>query len=853
MFIFNKVKPLKSTLLILCFAIVSAELDAQYFPSREYTAQDGIPSNSVFDIAQHPSGVMWFLTKSGPTYYDASRWHSFSDTLLLPSSSNAKIIESDSIMWVAGLNKTDFTLQYFDNSWHRIDVPFDSKLFNNHIAFNVFNHYAVVGSRNQLFIYDFYNDEWSNQEIGAFNINSIHEIGDRWIITTSNGLWEYSENEFKKIPLAYDQLPSQNILTLTDRNDTLALLGFDWYAEFINENLVTLIEDLGMNRSSPTTQSSLIFSENKMVLFSANTPARLLDVANGTWQNLLIKGERFNIGSTRIFRDRENNVWVSDSRGLFKFNLLQFMNYNMSSGLANDEVTVVKELRTGTMLVANPNHLNFIDSNKISQYSLEVDQHLTFRILDIEEDIENDQLLVAANDGGLIIYDANNYENPARIIEGNGFRATTLEVFQNEIYAAGNQGFYSYKNQTLNKINTILGIRNMDVLGDSLALLTTSKGLYLFSNDSITHHNSSNFDLKSVYKAVRFSGDIVLATRDGLGTISEEGEIIRWPRLKINAPVYGLKVDSKQRLWIGTNHGVYLYDNESLTLYNSSEGLAGSEINRNALIEDTRGRIWIGAEKGVSVFLGKKELNKSLNLRVDITEIKTNQNRKLSSFKDNSMPYKFNSLEISYQCLSYVDESKINFRYRIDKSPDDKWIVSDNPENNIIFSNIQHGSYQFEIQARLDTGEWGPITSFNFTIEKPYYMRWWFILLAAVVLIAIGRTIFYFRYKLLIKKQKRLKEQVAIRTKEIRMLNEQLEEKVLERTKELNDKNLQLEESAYVNAHYLRGPLTKIMSALQIAESNEHKVLDADIIKILKESTDELDQVIHSINEILRE
>lgn len=818
---------------------------------------DGMPTNSIFDIAQHPSGMMWFITKSGPAYYDTKTWHTFPDSLGLPSLSNSKIIILDSTVWVTGLNKMAFTLQYYDGKWNSIKIPFKSDLVNYHIGFDIIKsegkYYVAIGSRNLLFIYDLTNDHWEMKDIGSMNINSIHSIDGSWIITSTNGVWEYQSGEMSKLPLPYEKFPTQNILTLARNEDRLHLLGYDWYAELIDYELDILIEDMGLNSSSTSTQSSLVITQNGMTLFGSNTPARLVDQKNGTWQNLLINGENVNIGSSRIFCDIENNIWVSDSRGLFKFNVDQFMNYNRSSGLTSDEVTVVYELQNGTMILANPYSLNTINESGIVNYGLEIDPDLTYRILDIEEYPEKRQILVATNDGGLLIYDANNFSQPVKTINSDRFKITSIERYKNQLYVAGNEGFYRYEKNKLNLLVPLGGVRNMSNLGDKLALLTNSKGLFLYDEDTISHHTSPNFDLNSVYKAVVFNNELVLATKNGLGTLSAEGKIIEWDEIDIKSPVYGLIIDSKDRLWIGSDHGVYMYNGSTVELFDLDEGLIGSEINRNALFEDSDGKIWIGTEKGASIYRDNSDLNRYLNLNVDITKVTAKQNKSLETFKNNTIPYDANGLEIRFQCLSYIDEEKISFRYRVDQaSNNSKWIVTDNSNNNIIFSNIQSGNYQFEIQARFGTGEWGPISSFKFTIEKPFYMQWWFIAIGIILLIIVARTIFYFRYILLIRKQKKLKEIVAARTKEIRLLNEKLEEKVMLRTQELHDKNLRLEDYAYVNAHHLRAPLTKIMSVLHVVDAQEDKTVDQKLINILKESVAEIDEVIHSINEILK-
>lgn len=373
----------------------------------------------------------------------------------------------------------------------------------------------------------------------------------------------------------------------------------------------------------------------------------------------------------------------------------------------------------------------------------------------------------------------------------------------------------------------------------------------MFDGESFTHYNSDNYDLNSVYQSVVYHNDTILATRDGLGII-KNGQIMNWKKVVINTPTYGLLVDSNNQLWIGGDHGVYLYDGESLQLFDISQGLSGNEINRNALFEDSNGHVWIGTEKGVSIYNQNNSLHKNINLKVNITEVMTTDGEQLRSWPNNALPYDKNSIEVFFNCLSYIDEDKINFRYRID-SVSGNWIEKSDAVNKITFSNLQPGDYQFEIQARFGYGEWSSAARFDFRIKKPFYQRWWFILISFILLAFIARIIFYFRYLYLIRIQRKLRALVAERTKEISILNQQLEEKVKNRTRELNDKNIRLEESAYVNAHHLRAPLTKIMSAIQVAEINDKQILDKEIIKILKESTEELDKVIYSINEILKE
>lgn len=840
------------TLLVLFFGFITL-IDAQYYPSRQYMTGDGMPSNSVFDIAQHPSGMMWFVTRSGPVYYDGQRWTTFSDTLNLPSSANSRIVVSDSTVWVAGLNDTTFTIQYYDQSWHSILIPFHPAMENQNTPFNVGSSDStpliLLGLGNELHFKNQGQSSWQKMNIQDAQINDIIVIDSTNYIATTDGLFLFQNNELQKVRIPYNQLSNTNILTLNIHENKMHLLGYDWYAELEDDSIVFQMDDAGLNPSSRLTQGSLVIDKRGTVFYGAGTPARTINYESKTWQNLLIKGENVNIGSTSIFCDRENNIWVSDSRGLFKYNVLQFINYNKSSGLAADEVTAITQLSDGRMILSNPAQLNILDNDKISSIYLKKDESPIYRVLDIHEDPEHNLVYVAENDASLIVYHRNNFNTPYFTIDSSNIRITGIELMNGKIYVSSDRGIYEIDNKQLKPIHIKNSIRNIKSIGNHLLGLTNANGIIIIRDNAIYQYTSHNYDLSSVYQATIYKGDTILATRGGIGTLSND-KIVHWNKLNFKFPAYSILVDQKERLWIGSDHGVYVYQEEQLKLYDLDDGLVGNEINRNALFEDDKGQIWIGTEKGASVFRENTGFADVIRLNVDITNIQSMNGKSLDPQFSVKLPYDDNGIEISFQCLSYIDESKMNFRYRINET---NWVPIPNAGNSITLSNLKDGNYQFEIQSRFGQNEWGPITTYQFSIKKPFYFTWWFLCILFLVLFLLGRILFSIRYLMLIKRQNKLKEEVAARTKEIMELNEMLEEKVRIRTQELENKNTQLEEYAYINAHYLRGPLSKIMSVIHLTESSGDLLTDKQMIKILKEAVEELDTVIYSINDVLNE
>lgn len=89
-------------------------------------------------------------------------------------------------------------------------------------------------------------------------------------------------------------------------------------------------------------------------------------------------------------------------------------------------------------------------------------------------------------------------------------------------------------------------------------------------------------------------------------------------------------------------------------------------------------------------------------------------------------------------------------------------------------------------------------------------------------------------------------KKVRQQSKEIARMNETLEQRVKERTEELQNQNKKLSEYAFINAHVLRSPVSKIMGLVNLMEVD--KTSDPqEMMTYLKMSCNELDAVVKKI------
>lgn len=95
-------------------------------------------------------------------------------------------------------------------------------------------------------------------------------------------------------------------------------------------------------------------------------------------------------------------------------------------------------------------------------------------------------------------------------------------------------------------------------------------------------------------------------------------------------------------------------------------------------------------------------------------------------------------------------------------------------------------------------------------------------------------------------------EELIVLNDSLNSLNSLLEEKVEERTQEVIEKNKKIMDYAFMNAHKLRAPLSNILGLVAILDEHKSDPEEkADIIKMVKESSVELDNIVREIQKAL--
>ena len=96
-----------------------------------------------------------------------------------------------------------------------------------------------------------------------------------------------------------------------------------------------------------------------------------------------------------------------------------------------------------------------------------------------------------------------------------------------------------------------------------------------------------------------------------------------------------------------------------------------------------------------------------------------------------------------------------------------------------------------------------------------------------------------------------MNEELNTLNEELITTNDSLEETVKHRTKELEAQNTQLTEYAFINSHLLRAPLARVLGLSNLLTKEATSIKDSQLLNALLKSTNELDEIIRKISDIL--
>lgn len=339
----------------------------------------------------------------------------------------------------------------------------------------------------------------------------------------------------------------------------------------------------------------------------------------------------------------------------------------------------------------------------------------------------------------------------------------------------------------------------------------TADGLNLFTPSSQTFRQFAydQLDEATISSNVILSlaedrnGDIWIGTRSG-GLNLLKREDIDTPTPAFTQPlsgagvpsadIYGVIVDTMNRLWLSHNAGLSLINSDRTNVQNFDEtsGLQGPEFNHGAAHITSAGILLFGGQNGFNSFQANQDFQISYEPQLLVTSFKLLNERVFfdtpySSLDEIRLSYDYQFASLEFTALDYRRPSNILYRYRID-GIHDEWIDLGR-NRQVSISGLGYGNYKIRLSATNSDRVWiENEKSLSLYIAPPIWMRWYaFALYAALVI--------YITF-LFIQRQN-------AKTKREQGRRHELEKRVRERTADLQIARNQAEAAAKAKANFL--------------------------------------------------
>ena len=765
---------------------------AQEMSVRVYTVKDGLPSTNVTGTFQDKLGYLWVSTAEGSCRFDGK---SFSTNGLSDGRTVVVFVDSHMRYWSAS---SAGIFEYRKNKLISYPNP-DSGLIRW--------SFAIIETKEGLI--------WSLTNAGAYQLDSnkwrkikfypgYDDHPCRNIIETKDGLYiNYGDLLVLKKPdgtykiIGSSKDPGYYYNSLSVSAGQIFISTLDGMYEIINEQLVKLPGPLGRLKGV-----YFYFRDSEKRFWIGIFPMGLYMVPQGDTTNFIsmykaATGPRI----ININEDKQGNIWVTTGNGLIKIYERGVKIFDLSSITGKNFLFNVFQPPNGPLLINDGSLIlktfeNGVFNNK--------------KLYNTGSPLPNNEFIVdnyAFDNKGrywyyirgfaLAMQDGDNvYEQskPLAHLGNEAFDVLWDSYRKKIIVAVRTQEFPCQFNDS--SYSSIPVVNNIEVKGNIMRLHQCANGTILFGTDqgfvfSIDKQNICKKLLNEfgVHSSVRWffndpSGDVwIIYNGRGLRRYGwqKDSLVFKEQLTKANGlftdNVTSMCFDNKNSLWVCTNSTVAVFSKKNNTsnsgvyqivgFYNT-EDLQTDRGFGPRLTKDNKGNIWYFSSNYLICLYPDKINYDPFIPSIEIENVELNlRETNWSDYVDSlsgifQLPYHLklshdnNTIGIYFKGISSSGTDGIKYSYQLE-GLQNLWST---PTSNdfISFARLPPGKYIFKVKSQLPNTDWSEPAVFSFTIISPFWMRWWFMGLCAIMLSGIIYSIYKYRIN-------QLKKLLAIRTK----------------------------------------------------------------------------------------
>ena len=849
--------------------IISSETLAQtvfgnYFLDH-WDSKRGLPSDLVLGLFKDHDGYIWISGYDGLMRFDGHEFKIFNhntDTLF-PSNSVYRVFQDDNnTLWIPTTNNKLLSydsgrFKSYTSSWplSRIET-----ILNGHILLytNINGHTVIFNTESRQF------ERLDQKQLHSLLLKAkgetvLTEIQGHKFYTSNRSLYAISKDKLDSISMS-----NANQFCQTSNGELFLIANEKLYTwngrQFI---LYPGATNLGF-QSFGASRKGLIVEDHQQNIWLATVQGLALRKAGSKVFETLPDNHPFkSIFVTCIQLDDEENLWLGTESGLYKVTESKIRVYSSYDGFATKRVAGAGILDTNTYFVNTPGTANFykvspqviepyrISSPLLNGRSIELFQTYNDRSKNIWG-ISANFILQIQPDGRQIVR-----SYPAV------FRSVYEDQYGKMWFGAQDLGVAALEQDTLRWLWPKTSFKGIDISSinqfrDGQWLITTfSYGLLRIdqSGRKTRYYDTLGLPGIGTFKThIEDNGAYFTVTNAGL--YYWDGR--KFKHISSNDKIFSTSFfdfiqDNQGNIWLPTQSGIVRISKSSIfdfikdstkkldyRIFDTGDGLLTNQCTgarHSALTPD--GKVLIPMLFGLAEINPQKIVYNKVIPKITINPINFNGDEVQEDSKK-AFPPGYNQFVFSFSALSTTAPEKVLYKYMLE-GYDLHW-SEPTKESKSTYTNLPKGHYTFKVIAANNDGIWNesPATV-GITVAPFYYETWWFKLFTIAFLIASVTAYIKYRNKSILTRNKELNEQVADKTKALRLANHDLQdqkaslENTLDRLQSTQAQLIQSEKMASLGeltagiAHEIQNPLNFV---------NNFSEVNTELIKEMMEEVD---------------
>ena len=446
-----------------------------------------------------------------------------------------------------------------------------------------------------------------------------------------------------------------------------------------------------------------------------------------------------------LLEDRAGVKWIGTSgQGVFQFQNESFKNIPIGRGGFGNDVTALHHDRAGRLWIGAINHVDRWEAGRIETLSSDIAPRELGTYWTIHEDQEG------------------------------------------AVWLGASSGVLRYQHGVATRFTTKEGLAGDDT---KVIIEDAAGGLWLGSYGGLTQYHQGSFkawkepdglpsnNVRALYQDA--GGVLWIGTYDGgLGRF-KDGKFTRYTVRDglFDSGVFQILEDDSGWLWMGCNRGIYrvrkqelndFADGKTRTItsisYGKGDGMENVECNGGrwpAGFKGRDGKLWFPTMGGVVVVdpatittnaQPPPVVIEAMHLNNEAVPVETWQSAIRNPNFAIQIRAEQENFEIEYTALSFINSARQRFRYKLE-GLDHDWVEA-GTRRTAYFSHVPPGSYTFRVIAANSDGIWNLTgQSVRLTVLPPFYRTWWFVTLALLALFGAVFGGFRYRFKQLEQRQ----------------------------------------------------------------------------------------------------